>query len=180
MLRRHDQRTRCLCPSGAGSACGEPFGGGSGGVGRAVQEVGQELEVLVVVLGADLVHGGVHSGVDEVEAEDLRSAAPGRLDDDAAAVGGVTAAIDPAAAFEPVEDAGHGGGVQPGAPGQGARAERAVPGDEVKALQVSGLEIEACADAVVEQRQLGAQVPQRLLDRAVQPSVLRHRARISR
>ena len=47
-------------------------------------------------------------------------------------------------------------------------------------LQVSGLEIEACADAVVEQRQLGAQVPQRLLDRAVQLSAVRHRARSSR
>jgi len=34
------------------------------------------------------------------------------------------------------------------------------PGEEVKALQVGGLEIEAGADAVVEQRQLGAQVPQ--------------------
>src|SRR5580692_3458595 len=116
----------------------------------------QQLEVLVVVLGADLVQRGVHAGVDEVEAEDLRSAASGRLDYDAAAVGGVTAAFDTAAAFEPVEDAGHGGGVQPGATGQGARAERTVAPDEVKALQVSVLEIEARADAVVEQRQLGA------------------------
>jgi hypothetical protein len=145
-----------------------------------VQEAGQELELLVVVVGADLVQRGVHAGVDEVEAEDLRAAASGRLDDDAAAVGRVTAAIDPAAAFEPVQDAGHRGGVQPGAAGQGARAERAVPGDEVKALQVGVLEVEAGADAVVEQRQLGAQLPQRLLDRAAQPSAVRPRARISR
>ena len=79
---------------------------------------------------------------------------------DTATVGGVAAAVDPAAAFEPVEDSGHGGGVQPGAPGQCARAERAVPADEVKAFQVGGLEVEACADAVVEQGQLGAQVAQ--------------------
>src|SRR6185312_979503 len=98
----------------------------------------QELEVLVVVPGADLVHRGIHAGVDQVEAQDLRAAAPGRLDDDAAAVGGVAAAFDPAAAFEPVEDAGQGGGVEPGAAGQGARAEGAVLGDEVKAFQVGG------------------------------------------
>src|SRR5690349_8435113 len=144
----------------ASSAGGEPVGGGSGSVGGAVQEAGQELEILVVVPGADLVHRGVHAGVDQVEAQDLRSAAAGRLDDDAAAVGGVAAAFDPAAAFEAVEDAGQGGGVEPGAAGQGARAERAVPGDEVKAFQVGGLELEAGADAVVEQRQLGTQVPQ--------------------
>ena len=57
-----------------------------------------------------------------------------------------------AAALEPVEDAGQGGGVQPGAAGQGAGAERAVPGDEVQAFQVGGLEVQARADAVVEQR----------------------------
>jgi hypothetical protein len=41
-----------LCLSGAGSASGEPFGGGSGGVGCAVQEAGQELEVGGVVVCA--------------------------------------------------------------------------------------------------------------------------------
>jgi len=95
------------------SACGEPFGGGSGGVGCAAQEAGQELEVRVVVPGADLVDRGVHAGVGQVKAQDFGSAAAGRLDDDAAAVGGVAAALDPAAAFEPVEDAGQGGGVEP-------------------------------------------------------------------
>ena len=34
----------------AGLACGEPFGGGPGGVGRAVQESSQELQRRVVVL----------------------------------------------------------------------------------------------------------------------------------
>jgi len=100
-------------PGTPGSACGEPFGGGSGGVGCAAQEAGQELEVRVVVPGADLVDRGVHAGVGQVKAQDFGSAAAGRLDDDAAAVGGVAAALDPAAAFEPVEDAGQGGGVEP-------------------------------------------------------------------
>src|SRR6202030_2845957 len=90
-------------PNPPGLACGELFGGGSGGLGCAVQEAGQELEVFVFVGGADLVQRGVHAGVEEVEAEDLGAAAAGRLDDDGAAVGGVAAALDPAAAFEPVE-----------------------------------------------------------------------------
>jgi len=50
------------------------FRRGSGGVGCAAQEAGQELEILVFVPGADLVHRGVHAGVDQVEAQDLRSA----------------------------------------------------------------------------------------------------------
>jgi hypothetical protein len=33
-----------------------------------VQEVGEELEIFVVIAGADLVHRGVHAQVDEVEA----------------------------------------------------------------------------------------------------------------
>jgi hypothetical protein len=32
-----------------------PVGGGLGGVGRAVQEVSQELELRVVIVSADLV-----------------------------------------------------------------------------------------------------------------------------
>jgi uncharacterized protein YbjT (DUF2867 family) len=60
----------------------KPFGGGSGGVGGLAQEAGQELEVLVFVPGADLVHRGVHAGVHQVEAQDFGSAATGRLDDD--------------------------------------------------------------------------------------------------
>ena len=69
-------------------------------------------------------------------------------------------AFDPAAAFEPVEDAGQGGGVQSGALSQGTRAEGTVPGDQIKAFQVGRLEVEARADAVVEQGQLGTQVAQ--------------------
>ena len=38
------------------------------GSGCAVQEVGEELEIFVVIAGADLVHRGVHAQVDEVEA----------------------------------------------------------------------------------------------------------------
>jgi hypothetical protein len=148
------------CISASPSASGELFCGGSAGVGCAAHEAGEELKILVFVVCADLVHRGVHPGVHEVEAEHLRAPAAGRLDHDAAAVRRVAAAVDPASAFEPVQDAGHGRRVQPGAPRQGARAERAVPGDEVKALQVGVLEIEARADAVVEQGQLGAQVTQ--------------------
>lgn len=44
----------------AGSASRELFGGGSASVGGALQEAGEKLEFLVVVLGADLVHCGVH------------------------------------------------------------------------------------------------------------------------
>jgi hypothetical protein len=55
-------------------------------------------------------HRRVHPGR---EAEHLCAPAAHRLDDDAAAVGGVALARDPAAAFEPVDDAGHGGGWSP-------------------------------------------------------------------
>jgi hypothetical protein len=78
-----------------------------------VEEVGEQLE-LVVVAGAELVHRGVHTCI---EAEQLGVAVAQRADDDGAAVAGVALAGDPAAAFEAVQDAGDGGGVQPGAAG---------------------------------------------------------------
>src|SRR6266568_6428488 len=117
------------------SASGEPLGGGPAGVGCAAQEAVEELEFLVVIVRADLVHRGVHPGVDEVEAEDLRAAAGRYPQDDTAAVGGVAVAVDPAAAFEPVQDAGQGGGVQSGPLGQGARAERARSEEHTSELQ---------------------------------------------
>ena len=59
--------------------------------------------------------------------------------------------------------------MQPGPPGEGTRAERAVPADEVEAVEVHVVQLEAPADVVVEQGQLDAQLAQRLLDRRGQP-----------
>jgi len=56
----------------------------------------------------------------------------------------------PAGAFEPVEDAGHCGRVQPGAAGDGAGTERAVAVDEVEAVHVDVLEVKARSDLAVE------------------------------
>src|SRR6266508_1804540 len=84
--------------------------------------------------------------------------------------GGVAVAGDPAAALESVQDAGDGRGVQASASGQGAGAERAVAVDEVQAVQVDVIEVEMGADVVIEQRELDAQLAQRLLDRGGQPS----------
>ena len=50
--------------------------------------------------------------------------------------------------------------MQPGASCEGARAERAVPVDEIKAVQIDVLEINARADVMVEQGQLDAQLAQ--------------------
>src|SRR6185312_5299606 len=105
--------------------------------------------------------------------EHLRAPASGNLDHNAAAVGGITAALDPAAALQPVQDAGHRGGMEPRAPGQGARADRAMPADEVKTPQVCGLEVKARAHAVVELRELRAQIAQAVLDLPVQPAAAR-------
>ena len=90
-------------------------------------------------------HRRVHPGR---EAEHLCAPAAHRLDDDAAAVGRGAVARDPAAEFEPVDDAGHGGGVEAGASCQCARAERAVTVEEIQAIQVSALEVATPADAV--------------------------------
>ena len=99
-----------------GSVSSELFGGGSSGVGCAAPETGEQLEILVFILRADLLHRRVHPRVNDVETEHLRTLAARRPDDDTAALRGVAAAVDPAAAFEPVEDAGHGGGCSPRAP----------------------------------------------------------------
>jgi hypothetical protein len=117
-----------------------------------VEEVGEELELVVAVAGAELVHRGVHP---RVEAEQLGVAVAQCPDDDGAAVGGVTLADDPAAALEPVQDAGDGGGVQPGVSCQGAGAEGAVTVDELQAVQVGVVEVDVGADVVVEQGQFG-------------------------
>src|SRR6266498_2299715 len=143
------------------SVAGQLVGGVSSGVGGAAQEVGEQFELGVGVAGAELVHRGVHP---RVQADQLGAAVAQRADDDGAAVVRVALAGDPAAAFEPVEDAGHGGGVQPGASGQGAGAERAVAVDELQAVQVDVFEVSVGADVVVEQRQLHAQLAQRLFD----------------
>src|SRR6266511_1714809 len=120
-----------------------PSGGGKGSVGSvAGQFVGGVLSGL----------GGAAQGVgDELEL-------------------GVAVAGDPAAALESVQDAGDGRGVQASASGQGAGAERAVAVDEVQAVQVDVIEVEMGADVVIEQRELDAQLAQRLLDRGGQPS----------
>jgi hypothetical protein len=69
--------------------------------------------------------------------------------------------------------------VQPGASCEGARAERAVPVDEIKAIQVDVLEINAGADMMVEQGQLDAQLAQRLLDRGYSAAVCAATSRCS-
>jgi hypothetical protein len=46
--------------------------------------------------------------------------------------------------------------VQPSAPGQGSRAERTVPGEQIKAVEVHILQLDAGTDLMVEERQLGA------------------------
>jgi hypothetical protein len=46
------------------------------------------------------------------------------------------------------------------APCEGARAERAVTVDEVEAVEIDVFEINVCADLVVEQEQLNAQLAQ--------------------
>jgi hypothetical protein len=98
-----------------------------------VEEVGEQLELVVAVAGAELVHRGVHP---RVEAEQLGVAVAECADDDGAAVAGVALAGDPAAAFQPVQDAGDGGGVQPGVSCEGAGVEGTVAVDELEAVQV--------------------------------------------
>ena len=58
--------SRRRCPGGGGrdvavvSVVGQLVGGGSSGVGGAVEEVGEQLKLVVAVAGAELVHRGVH------------------------------------------------------------------------------------------------------------------------
>ncbi len=121
------------------STAGQLVGGGLSRGRGALEEVGEYFELGYPVAGAELVNRGVHPGV---EAEQLGVAVPQGPDDDGSAVGRVALAGDPAAAFEPVEDAGDGGRVQPGPAGEGGGAERAVAGDEVEAVEVDVVEPE--------------------------------------
>src|SRR5262249_36784898 len=136
--------------------------------GGAAQEVGEYLKFCLGVSGADLVERCVHS---RVEAKHFGVALAPAAYGDRAAVGGVRVPVagDPSAAFEPVQDAGQGGGGEPSPPAQGAGAERAVNGDQVEAFQVHVLEVKAAADTVVEQRQLAAQLAHRVPDADRQP-----------
>jgi len=68
--------------------------------------------------------------------------------------------------------------VQRGPFREGARAERTVAGDEVEAIEVDVVETGPRADLVVEQRELDAQRPQRLLDRGSQLPPAPRRVRI--
>ena len=63
--------------------------------------------------------------------------------------------------------------MQRGPLGQRGGADRAVAGDEVEAIQVDVVEPGVRADLVVEQRELDAQRPQRLLDRGGQAPAVR-------
>jgi len=85
---------------------------------------------------------------------------------------GVAFADDPVAALQAVQDAGDRRGVQAGAFGQGAGAQRAVPVDQVQAVQVDVLQVDTHADVVAEQGQLVVQVAQRVLDRRGQAPVV--------
>ena len=77
------------------------------------------------------VHRAVHP---RVPPEHLGVSLPYRRHRDPAPVGRVAFPADPAAALEPVEDAGHGRRVQSGHAGERARAERAVAVDQVEAV----------------------------------------------
>ena len=116
----------------------------------------------VAVAAAYLVHRGVHPPVQPV---DLRAALPAGPDEHRAAIGGVAFPANPAAALQPVQDAGHRRRVQPGAAGQRARADRLVTGDHVEAVHVGFLEVQVRAHLGVEQGELDAQLAHRLLDR---------------
>ncbi len=89
-------------------------------------------------------------------------------DDHRATVDRVALARDPAALFEPVEDARHRRGVQPRPSGERARAERTVTGDQIEAIEVDVLEVNARADTQIEEGQLHAQRAQGLLDGGAQ------------
>src|SRR5260370_41912394 len=88
------------------------------------QEVGYDGQIGVGIAGQDLVEGRIHPRVDEIEPEYLSTAAVFGPDDDAAPVGRVTVARDPAAALQPVEDGGQGGAALPCAPAQRCRTQR--------------------------------------------------------
>jgi hypothetical protein len=81
-----------------------------------------------------------------------RPASVAQAQDDDAPFRRVVLPGEPAAAFEPVQDDGYGGGVQPGPSRERTRAERTVAGQQVETVDVAVAEIEPGADAVVEER----------------------------
>src|SRR6267142_2731988 len=141
---------------------------------RAPEEVGHRAEPGIIIAGADLAHRGVHPGI---EARQLRGLLAQGPDHHRPAIRRVSLADHPAALLQPVEDARDGGRVQRGPLGQRARAQRALSGDQVQAVQVDVVESRAGADLVVEQRELDGQRPQRLLDRGGQAPPIRIRCR---
>src|SRR5215218_3171934 len=68
-------------------------------VGGLLEEVGEELQLLFVVTGAELVHGRVHAGEQDVH---LAAAFGQRPHRDGAPVGRVAFPADPAGPFQPV------------------------------------------------------------------------------
>jgi hypothetical protein len=129
------------------------------GFGGAGEEARDHFEFRGRVVGADELERVVHA---RVEAEEFGAPVPQHAQHHAPPVRGVTLAHDPAAAFEPVKDARHRRGVQPGPAGERGRAERAVAVYQVKAVQVAGAQLEMPAHLVVEQRQLCDHGPHRL------------------
>src|SRR4029453_13736953 len=97
------------------SVAGQLVGGGSSGVGGAVEEVGEELKAVVAVAGTELVHRGVHP---RVEPEQLGVAVAQCADDDGAAVAGSRSQATPPPRWSrsrmPVRVAGAAGRVAPG------------------------------------------------------------------
>jgi hypothetical protein len=84
----HPSTRDCVAPVAGrklvlASVGGQFVGGGLSGVGGAAQEVGQQLELVVAVASADLVHRGVHP---RIEAEQLRAPVAADSDDHGAAV----------------------------------------------------------------------------------------------
>jgi hypothetical protein len=59
--------------------------------------------------------------------------------------------------------------VQAGQPGERAWTKRAAPGEQVEAIEIDVAEIETGADAVVEQRELIAEIAERELDGSGEP-----------
>ncbi len=120
-----------------------------------MEEVGDRFQLPLAVFGVDPVHRAVHS---RVEAKEIRQAFTSGADDDAATVRRVALAGDPTSAFEPVEDPGDGGGMQPGQSRECARAHWPFAVDEIEAIDVDVPELEFRADLMVEQGQLDRQL----------------------
>jgi tetratricopeptide (TPR) repeat protein len=170
----HRVAARCVTPM---SATRQVVGCPPPGLRRAPEEVGEQLQLVVLVPRADLVHRAVHP---RVQAKDLRAPGAQRPDEDRAAVGRVACALDPAGALEPIEDAGHGRWVEPRAARQRARAQRSLPGEDVEAVEVDVPDVEAGTDVVVEHGQLDDQLAQRIPDGRREPTPAPRRLRLLR